>query len=64
MGVEKLSREQLLAEIEKRDERITCLEGRLRLGRATAAAILHGRKPWSAPATFLPGKTTRRTAST
>lgn len=35
-----------------------------RLGRATAATILHGRKPWIAPATFLPGKTTQRTAST
>lgn len=35
-----------------------------RLGRATAATILHGRKPWIAPATFLAGKTTRRTAST
>jgi hypothetical protein len=34
-----------------------------RLGRATAATILHGRKPWIAPATFLPGKTTRRTNS-
>ena len=33
-----------------------------RLGRATAATILHGRKPWIAPATFLPGKTTRRNA--
>ena len=34
-----------------------------RLGRATAATILHGRKPWSAPATFLAGKTTRRSNS-
>jgi len=34
-----------------------------RLGRATAATILHGRKPWIAPATFLPGKTTRRSNS-
>ena len=34
-----------------------------RLGRATAATILHGRKPWIAPATFLPGKTTPRSNS-
>ncbi len=30
-----------------------------RIGRATTATILHGRKPWIAPAVILPGKTTR-----
>jgi len=34
-----------------------------RIGRATAATILHGRKPWIAPAVILPGKTTRRSTS-